>query len=191
MARWPSARPRASGGSCAWGRGDRIVHLLGDQLGDFADLDRRFLAGLADAAATSWQEADHGIWEIRGARRDFVHSKVMAWAAVDRAVRGVEDFGLDGPVNHWRAVRDEIQADVIERGYSEDRKAFTQAYGSDVLDASNLLMPLVQFIAPRDPRWLTTLDAITEELVSDSLVYRYDPEASPDGLKGDEGTFSM
>jgi len=89
------------------------------------------------------------------------------------------------------AERDRVYAQIMTKGFSSERQAFIQHYGSDVLDASNLLMPLVQFIAPRDPRWLTTLDAITEELVSDSLVYRYDPAASPDGLKGDEGTFSI
>jgi pentatricopeptide repeat protein len=115
----------------------------------------------------------------------------MSWAAMDRALRLAARRGRPADVERWRATRDRIYAQVMEEGWNEERAAFVQHYGSDVLDASNLLMPLVGFIAPRDPMWLSTLDAIRSELVSDSLVYRYDPSASPDGLRGSEGTFSI
>jgi pentatricopeptide repeat protein len=139
----------------------------------------------------NWDQQDEGIWETRGGQKDFTYSRLMSWVAFDRAIRINRDRGLPGDIVKWLGERDRVYAQIMSRGFSEERQAFIQHYGSDVLDASNLLMPLVQFIAPRDPRWLTTLDAITGELVSDSLVYRYDPAASPDGLEGDEGTFSI
>jgi pentatricopeptide repeat protein len=115
----------------------------------------------------------------------------MSWVAMDRALRVAERLGRPADVERWRTTRDQIYAQVMEKGWNEERRAFVQHYGSHVLDASNLLMPLVGLIAPRDPMWLSTLDAIKAELVSDSLVYRYDPSASPDGLRGSEGTFSI
>jgi GH15 family glucan-1,4-alpha-glucosidase len=115
----------------------------------------------------------------------------MSWVAMDRGLRISERRGRPGDVVRWRDARDRIYTQVMEKGWSKERAAFVQHYGSDVLDASNLLMPLVGFVAPRDPMWLSTLDAMDEELVSDSLVYRYDPSASPDGLRGSEGTFSI
>jgi GH15 family glucan-1,4-alpha-glucosidase len=115
----------------------------------------------------------------------------MCWVAIERAVRVGRQRGLPADLIKWMAHRDNIYNQIMERGWSERRQAFIQHYGSEVLDASVLLMPLVKFIAPRDPRWLSTLDAIGEELVSDSLVYRYNIEAAPDGLQGDEGTFSI
>jgi pentatricopeptide repeat protein len=139
----------------------------------------------------NWDQPDEGIWETRGGQKDFTYSRLMSWVAFDRAIRINRDRGLPGDIVKWLGERDRVYAQIMSRGFSSEREAFVQHYGSDVLDASNLLMPLVQFIAPRDPRWLTTLDAITGELVSDSLVYRYDPAASPDGLEGDEGTFSI
>jgi GH15 family glucan-1,4-alpha-glucosidase len=139
----------------------------------------------------NWNRPDEGIWETRGGRRRFTHSRLMSWVALDRAVRMARERGLPGDIVRWMAVRDKIYARVMEHSWSERRQAFTQHEETDVLDASVLLMPLVNFISPRDPRWLSTLDAIGEELVSDSLVYRYHPEASPDGLDGDEGTFSI
>ncbi len=138
-----------------------------------------------------WDEPDEGIWETRGGRQDFVYSRLMCWVAVERAVRMARQRGLPGDIVHWMAVRDEIYGQIMERGWHEQRRAFVQHYETDVLDASLLMMPLVKFIAPTDPRWLSTLDAINRELVADSLVYRYNPEASPDGLKGEEGTFSI
>jgi GH15 family glucan-1,4-alpha-glucosidase len=115
----------------------------------------------------------------------------MSWVALDRAIRIAGLRSLPGDIVRWMRVRDEIFHRVMDRCWSEERQAFVQYEGGDMLDASVLVMPLVKFITPTDPRWLSTLDAIGAELVSDSLVYRYDPGASPDGLEGDEGTFSI
>jgi GH15 family glucan-1,4-alpha-glucosidase len=115
----------------------------------------------------------------------------MSWVAIERAIRMNRARGLPGDIVGWLGERDRIYNQIMKKGWSEERAAFVQHYGSDVLDASILLMPLVLFIAPTDPRWLSTLEAVGDELVSDSLVYRYNVEASPDGLRGDEGTFSM
>jgi GH15 family glucan-1,4-alpha-glucosidase len=153
--------------------------------------DWRHLARLVDWLCEHWDQADDGIWETRGGRQPFTHSRLMCWVAIDRAIRMALGRGLPAHLRRWIDTRDAIFAWIMERGWSERRQAFVQAEGSEVLDASLLLMPLVRFIAPTDPRWLSTLDAIGEELVSDSLVYRYDPVASPDGLAGAEGTFSM
>jgi GH15 family glucan-1,4-alpha-glucosidase len=138
-----------------------------------------------------WREPDEGIWEIRGPRRHLTHSKVMAWVAMDRAVRVAEEYGLDGPVERWRAVRDEIHADVLAKGWNGDRRAFTQSYGSDRLDASVLLMPVVGFLPATDDRIQATVDAIQRELVQDGLVLRYQTDGSGtvDGLPGSEGVF--
>jgi GH15 family glucan-1,4-alpha-glucosidase len=139
----------------------------------------------------NWDRVDEGIWETRGGRQNFTYSRLMAWVAIDRAIRMARKRGLPADTAAWRGARDRITAQIMEQGWNAERKAFVQHYGSDVLDASLLLMPLTHFIAPRDPRWLSTLDAIGEELVSDSLVYRYNVSATPDGLRGDEGTFSI
>jgi GH15 family glucan-1,4-alpha-glucosidase len=153
--------------------------------------DWRALTPLVDWLCEHWQEPDEGIWETRGGPQRFTHSRLMSWVAVDRAVRIAAERGLPANLPRWIATRDEIFAWIMRRGWNERRQAFVQAEGSDVLDASLLLMPLVHFIAPTDPRWLSTLEAISSELVADSLVHRYDPAAAPDGLKGQEGTFSM
>jgi GH15 family glucan-1,4-alpha-glucosidase len=149
------------------------------------------LRRIVDWLCDNWDRPDEGIWETRGGQKDFVYGRVMSWVAMDRALRVAERRGRPADVERWRATRDQIYSQVMERGWNEERRAFVQHYGSHVLDASNLLMPLVGLIAPRDPMWLSTLDAIKAELVSDSLVYRYDPSASPDGLRGSEGTFSI
>ena len=115
----------------------------------------------------------------------------MSWVAVERAIRIARQRGLPADITRWSAVRDRIYNQIMERGWNPARRAFVQHYDSDVLDASLLLMPLCKFIAPTDPRWISTLDAITAELVSDSLVYRYNVHGSPDGLEGEEATFSM
>lgn len=150
---------------------------------------RRLLDWLAD----NWQRPDEGIWEVRGGRRHFVYSRLMCWVAFERAMRMQAQRGLPGNTTRWRAVRDEIYEEIMAKGWSEERQSFVQYYGGTVLDASNLLMPLVKFVGPRDPRMLATLEAIERDLVSDSLVYRYDPQkASDDGLDGaDEGSFSL
>jgi GH15 family glucan-1,4-alpha-glucosidase len=144
-----------------------------------------------DWLCQNWDQPDEGIWETRGGQQRFTHSRLMCWVAIDRAVRIARDRSLPADIVRWMAVRDEIYHRIMERSWSERKQAFVQHEDTEVLDAAVLLMPLVQFIAPDDPRWLSTLDAIGEELVSDSLVYRYDPGASPDGLDGDEGTFSI
>jgi GH15 family glucan-1,4-alpha-glucosidase len=149
------------------------------------------LCRIVEWVCKNWDQADEGIWETRGGRQDFTYSRLMSWVAIERAVRVARQRGLPADLVRWMRHRDEIYDQIMERGWSERRRAFVQHYASEVLDASLLLMPLVKFIAPTDPRWLSTLDAIGEELVADSLVYRYNVEASPDGLKGDEGTFSI
>ncbi|HEX8133669.1 MAG TPA: glycoside hydrolase family 15 protein, partial [Actinomycetes bacterium] len=139
-----------------------------------------------------WQEPDEGIWEVRGPRRHFTHSKVLAWVAMDRAVKGVEQFGMDGPVERWRRLRAEIHQEVCRRAYDADRGTFTQAYGSRELDASLLLIPLVGFLPPSDPRVRGTVEAIERELCEDGFVLRYPTgeQAEPvDGLPGHEGAF--
>jgi GH15 family glucan-1,4-alpha-glucosidase len=115
----------------------------------------------------------------------------MSWVAIERAIRIANQRGLPGDLVRWMSARDRIYGQIMERGWSVRRQAFVQHYDTEFLDASVLLMPLVKFIAPTDPRWLSTLDAISEELVSDSLVYRYNLGAAPDGLEGEEGTFSI
>jgi GH15 family glucan-1,4-alpha-glucosidase len=149
------------------------------------------ISRLLDWLCDNWDRPDEGIWETRGGQKHFVYGRLMSWVAMDRGVRLADRLGRPGDVARWRATRDAIYNQIMERGFSTKRGAFVQHYGSDVLDASNLLMPLVGFIAPQDPMWLSTLDAMDQELVSDSLVYRYDPSASPDGLRGSEGTFSI
>ena len=138
-----------------------------------------------------WDRPDEGIWETRGGQKDFTFSRLMSWVAFDRAIRIGRARGLPTNLVGWNEVRDRIYRQIMEQGWNEKRGAFVQHYGSDVLDASLLLMPLVLFISPTDPRWLSTLDAMSTELVSDTLVYRYNVEASPDGLEGTEGTFTM
>jgi GH15 family glucan-1,4-alpha-glucosidase len=138
-----------------------------------------------------WQEPDEGIWEVRSGRQHFVYSKLMCWVALDRGLRLAEKRSFPAEYERWRSTRDAIYEEVMSRGWSEKRQAFVQAYDSQTLDAANLIMPLVFFVSPSDPRFVSTLDAIQRDLMSGSLVYRYDVEQSPDGLAGDEGTFSM
>jgi GH15 family glucan-1,4-alpha-glucosidase len=149
------------------------------------------LTQIVDWVSENWDQPDEGIWETRGGRQHFTYSRLMCWVAVERSIRMARQRGLPADLVAWARTRDDIYRQVMEKGWNEERGAFVQHYGSDVLDASNLLMPLVKFVAPKDPRWLSTLDRMTEELVSDTLVYRYNVRASPDGLQGDEGTFSI
>jgi GH15 family glucan-1,4-alpha-glucosidase len=149
------------------------------------------IASVANWLCENWDQPDEGIWETRGGRHRFTHSRVMCWVALDRTIRIARDRGLPGDLARWLSVRDEILNRIMQRSWSEPRGAFVQHEQSNALDASVLLMPLVGFISPTDPRWLSTLDAIGAELVTDSLVYRYDRSASPDGLDGNEGTFSI
>jgi GH15 family glucan-1,4-alpha-glucosidase len=145
-----------------------------------------------DWLESGWREADQGIWEVRGPRRHFTHSKVMAWVAFDRAVKAVEKLGRDGPVDRWRATRDAIRADVLENGYNADVGAFVQYYGSDRLDASLLLIPLVGFLPARDERVVGTVEAIQRDLLRDGFVERYRADVENvgvDGLPPGEGVF--
>ncbi|MEU0970174.1 glycoside hydrolase family 15 protein [Streptomyces sp. NPDC005917] len=146
---------------------------------------------LVDWVCDHWDQPDEGVWETRGGRKNFLYSRLMCWVAIERAIRLANRRGLPADLLRWQLARDTIYRRIMDRGWSERRGAFVQYEGGDVLDASLLMMPLAKFIAPTDPKWLSTLDALTEDLVSDSLVYRYDPQASPDGLRGDEGTFSI
>jgi len=139
----------------------------------------------------NWDQADEGIWEARGERQHYTYSRLMSWVGLDRAVRMSLDRGLPADLGKWQSSRDQIYHQIMDKGFHADRQAFVQHYDTEFLDAAVLLMPLVNFVAPTDRRWLSTLDAMGEELVSDSLVYRYNVEASPDGLEGEEGTFSI
>jgi GH15 family glucan-1,4-alpha-glucosidase len=149
------------------------------------------LTRVVDWLCDNWDQPDEGIWETRGGRKDFTYSRLMSWVGLERAIRMWRRRGLPGDAQRWMAERDAIYRQIMDRGWSEKRQAFVQHYSDDVLDASLLMMPLTKFIAPADPKWLSTLEAMGQDLVSDSLVYRYDPEASPDGLRGEEGTFSI
>jgi len=146
---------------------------------------------IVDWLCDHWDQPDDGIWETRGGRQDFTYGRLMSWVALDRAARLAFNHSLPADLTRWTGVRDMIHRQVMDRAWNPDRGAFVQHAGTSVLDAALLYMPLVGFISPRDPMWESTLRAMDGELVSDSLVYRYDPSASPDGLRGAEGTFSM
>ncbi|MEV6844619.1 glycoside hydrolase family 15 protein [Actinoplanes sp. NPDC051411] len=150
------------------------------------DLQRALL----DFLEGNWRRTDNSLWEVRGDRRQFVHSKVMAWAGFDRAVRAVENHGLHGPADHWRRIRDDIHAEVCNKGFDADRHTFTQSYGSAALDAALLLIPRVGFLPATDSRVIGTVEAVQRELCPDGFVLRYRPEHdNVDGLPGTEGAF--
>jgi GH15 family glucan-1,4-alpha-glucosidase len=149
------------------------------------------LAAIHDWLADNWDRPDEGIWETRGGRQHFVYGRVNSWTAFDRAIRLAVDRGRPADTDRWTQQRDLIYQQIMERGWNKERAAFVQYYGSQTLDASLLRMVHVGLVSPTDPMWMSTLDAMDKELVSDSLVYRYNPEASPDGLRGSEGTFSL
>jgi len=152
----------------------------------------RFLAALADGALSRWQEPDNGIWEIRGEPRHFTYSKLMCWMALDRAVEMADVLPPDAPLDTWASARDEIQSAILRDGWSDAAGAYTQSFGSDALDASVLMMPIVGFVAADDPRMDQTITAIAERLTDDrGLVFRYRTEEGVDGLAGDEGTFLL
>ncbi len=146
---------------------------------------------LLDYVEDHWREPDEGLWEVRGPRRHFVHSKVMCWAALDRAVKYVENFGRSGPVDKWRALRDVIHAEICDKGFDRERNTFTQSYGSSELDAALLMIPMVGFLPADDPRVVGTVAAIEKELMSDGFVLRYPlaEDNNVDGLSGGEGAF--
>jgi GH15 family glucan-1,4-alpha-glucosidase len=152
----------------------------------------RNLEKILNWLSENWRQPDEGIWEVRGGRRQFVSSKLLAWVALERAGRISRQRGLPSGDGRWTVERDAIYVEIMEKGWNPHKKSFTQFYGSDALDASLLMMPLVKFVGPTDPRWLATLDRIQEELVRDTLVMRYRlEEAAPDGLEGLEGSFNL
>ncbi|MDF2094187.1 glycoside hydrolase family 15 protein [Knoellia sp. 3-2P3] len=149
------------------------------------------MAHLLDWLAENWDQPEEGIWETRGGRENFTYGRLMSWVALDRGIRLATSHGRPAPVDRWRSQRDAIYTQIMEQGWSAKRQAFRQHYRTDVLDSSLLRATAVGFITPTDPLWTSTLAAMEDELVTDSLVYRYDPAASPDGLQGSEGTFSL
>jgi len=166
--------------------------LTGDNYGlEIAHSGWLAMTSIIDWVADNWNQPDEGVWETRGGRKDFTYGRLQCWVALDRAIRLAERHGRPANAAKWAVERDRIYNQIMQRGWNKKVKAFTQHYATDDLDSILLLMPLEGFIAARDPMWLSTLKAMDGELVSDSLVYRYNPASSPDGLHGDEGTFSL
>ena len=195
---WRGARPVRIGNGAAdqlqldiYGEAMDAVY-LGDQSG-FSIAHKGWLAvaEMMDWLAEHWDQPDEGIWETRGGRQEFTYARVQSWIALDRAIRIAEHHAWPAQLGRWIMERDRIYNQVMDRAWNPKVRAFTQRYDSEVLDSSLLLMPLQGFITPRDPLWLSTLRAMDGKLVSDSLVYRYNPELTPDGLRGSEGTFSL
>ena len=194
LAGWRDSRPVRVGNE-AWRQRQLDVYgeLLGaarrlvDKLGDLDPVTQRFLTAAADTAARRWPEKDQGIWEIRGQPRDFLYSKLMCWVALHRAIALAPRLGAQDRVTGWAATRDEIRAAILDRGWNERAGAFTQSFGSEDLDASNLMLAVTGFLPGRDPRMKATIDATVQRLTDQrGLVYRY---RGDDGLSGTEGTF--
>ncbi len=213
LAGWRGSSP-VRVGNAAWSQQQVDVygelmgaaHRLTDQLGELDGDTRGFLTAVADTAASCWEQPDQGIWEIRGAPRHFVYSKLMCWVALDRAIALADRLGAQERVPSWRRTRDEIHATVLREGWNERVGAFTQSFGSDALDASSLVLALVGFLPPTDPRILATVEAVEQRLTDErGLVYRYRAGAGADGngadgdgngadgdgLTGKEGTFLL
>src|SRR5208282_3065223 len=196
LAGWRDSRPvRVGNGAWTQRQLDVYGELLGaaqrlvDQLGELDPITQQFLAAAADTAASRWKEKDQGIWEIRGEPRDFVYSKLMCWVALDRAIALAPQLGAGDRAQGWAAARDEIRAAILSRGWSEKAGAFTQAFGGDDLDASNLMLAITGFLPGDDPRMKATIDATAARLTDKrGLVYRY---LAHDGLAGEEGTFLL
>ena len=196
LAGWRASRPVRVGNG-AWNQRQLDVYgeLLGaaqrlaEQLGELDSVTQQFLAAAADMAASRWTEKDQGIWEIRGEPRDFLYSKLMCWVALDRAIALAPQLGAEDRTGEWTAARDEIRAAILERGWNEQAGAFTQAFGSEDLDASSLMLAITGFLPGDDPRMKATVDAIAARLTDErGLVYRY---LAHDGLAGEEGTFLL
>ena len=149
------------------------------------------LQRLIDWVCDHWQLPDEGIWEVRGGRKEFLYSRLMCWVAIDRGIRLAQSRSFPAPLSRWFEVRNTIYNEIFEHFWDDEQKAFIQYKDGNTLDASCLIMPLIKFISPTDPRWLSTLDAVARELVDDSLVFRYKGDAASDGLTGEEGTFCM
>jgi alpha,alpha-trehalase len=196
LAGWRDSRPvRVGNGAWTQRQLDVYGELLGaaqrlvEQLGELDPVTQRFLAAAADTAAARWKEKDQGIWEIRGEPRDFLYSKLMCWVALDRAITLAPQLGAEERVTAWTAARDEIRAAILTRGWSEKAGAFTQAFGGEDLDASNLMLVCTGFLPGDDPRMKATIDATAARLTDGrGLVYRY---LAHDGLAGEEGTFLL
>ena len=196
LAGWRGSRP-VRVGNAAWQQrqldvyGEMLgaAYRLADQLGELDPAIGGFLVAAADMAAARWQEKDHGIWEIRGEPRDFLHSKLMCWVALDRAITYADHLGAPERVAAWASVRDEIRSTILERGWNERVGAFTQSFGSDTLDASALMLAISGFLPAGDPRMRATIDVTARRLTDQhGLVYRY---LGPDGMAGTEGTFLL
>ncbi len=193
---WRASRPvRVGNGAWSQRQLDVYGELLGaaqrlvEQLGTLDPWTKRFLIAAADSAAARWKEKDQGIWEIRGAPRDFLYSKLMCWVALDRAIALADHLGAKDRVAGWTATRGEIRTAILEHGWSQAAGAYTQAFGSDELDASNLMLAVTGFLPGEDPRMKATIDATAERLTDErGLVYRY---RAADGLEGEEGTFLL
>jgi GH15 family glucan-1,4-alpha-glucosidase len=193
---WRNSRP-VRVGNAAWSQRQLDVYgeLLGavcrlrDQVPQLEPSTREFLASLADAAAVRWREQDQGIWEVRGEPRHFVYSKLMCWVALDRAIQLAELLGAEDRIGRWEAAREEVREAILREGWSDGAGAFTQSFGTDALDASNLVMPMVGFLPATDERVCATVAATVERLTDErGLVFRY---RTQDGLEGEEGTFLL
>ena len=168
------------------------AHRLQEHLNKLDAETGGFLCALADAASVRWRERDNGIWEVRGEPRHFLHSKVMCWVALDRAIAMADILVDRSSAQNWKQARAEIEQMVTRDGWSESAGAFTQYIGTDALDASSLMLPIVGLLPPTDPRVLATIDAIEQRLTDErGLVYRYRTETGVDGLEGTEGTFLL
>ena len=196
---WRDSRPVRVGNG-AWNQQQIDVygevlgaaHRLADQLGDIDADTKGFLIACADTAAVRWKEKDQGIWEVRGEPQHFLYSKVMCWAALDRAVELAQLLGAEDRVEGWKRSREEIRGFVVQQGWNDAAGAFTQSVGSSALDASNLMLPIIGFLPADDPRILATIDTIEQHLSDDrGLIYRYRTEGGVDGLAGSEGTFLL
>jgi GH15 family glucan-1,4-alpha-glucosidase len=195
---WRGSRPVRIGNGAAdqlqldiYGEATDVI-FAGDNYGlPIAYEGWRALANVIDWVADHWDQPDEGVWETRGGRKDFTYGRFQCWVALDRAIKLAQRNGRPASIGKWAAERDKLYNQIMSRAWNDKVGAFTQHYATDVLDSSLLLMPIEGFISPTDPRWLSTLNAMDGQPVSDSLVYRYNPAASPDGLHGDEGTFSL
>jgi len=186
-------------GNGAWGQtqldvyGELLnsLHLYREQLGELHPEIQAFVADLADTAARRWREQGAGMWEMRGAPRHHVSSKVLCWVALDRAIALAPQLGEHANLAHWTAERDQIREAILTRGWSESRQAYAQSFDSDELDAAQLLMPIFGFLPATDPRMRSTIEAIASDLTEDGLVLRYRNQEgmNADGLTGEEGTF--
>src|SRR5205085_5496710 len=199
LAGWRDSRPVRVGNG-AWGQTQLDVYgelldalwIYHEQLGALHPEIQEFVAELANAAAEGWKQKDAGMWEMRGDPQHHLSSKVLCWTALDRAVKLAPQLGMHGAmVDEWAGERDRIREAVLERGWSEKRQAYAQAFDSDELDAAALLMPLVDFLPATDERMRATIDAIARDLTEDGLVLRYRNQTglNADGLEGEEGTF--